>query len=144
MKPKKNRHSLGDRTAEDRANDTLDQLAEFEDFQNTIIPAIRADLKNGLTAPEILKKYAAVAAARTVSIVALEVDSGKALAAAKDIIDRAEGKPKERHEHTHKYDELTDDELDAQVLARAGEMVDRQSEKIESEAKNLLANSKKH
>lgn len=124
MKTKGTKHFTGDRV-QDRANKLIDDLAEFESFKNSILPALRKDLGAGMTAQEIVKKYAAIAAARTVTIAAMEVDSGKALSAAKDIIDRAEGKAKEQVVHTHRYEELTDDELDAQVLSRAEEMAER-------------------
>lgn len=128
MKPKQNRHYTG-RPEQNGAAELVDELARFEKFKQDVLPELRDDIRAGLTASEIMKKYSALAAARTITTVALEVDSGKALAAAKDILDRAEGKPKERVEHTHRYDQLTDDELDAQVLARAQEMADKATSK---------------
>lgn len=124
MRPKGNVHK-SNLAAEEIMARNLDDLAEFEEFKNTLLPAVRKDLSSGMSAKDILKKYAAIAAARTVTIAALEVDSGKALAAAKDIIDRAEGKPKEAVTHTHIYENLTDDELDAQILSRAEEVGSR-------------------
>lgn len=103
----------------------LDDLSEYEEFKATILPAIQKALLEGASAKDIYKKFAPLAAARTVSIVAKEVDSGKALAAAKDIMDRAEGKAAEKITHTHHYENLSDDELDAQIVSRAEEAVTR-------------------
>lgn len=120
---------------QERAASLMDDLAEFEKFKQEVLPELRADLRAGMTAQEIMKKYSALAAARTITTVALEVDSGKALAAAKDVLDRADGKPKERVEHMHRYDESTDDEIDALVLARAQEIAEKaQSKKAVAQA----------
>ena len=45
----------------------IDQLMEFEEFRGSILPAIREDIKAGLSADEIRKKYEAVAAAKMVT-----------------------------------------------------------------------------
>ena len=109
-------------TTQDDMAETLDQLAEFEEFKRVVLPSLQKDLAVGMSAKDILKKYSPVAAARIVSTVALEPDSSKALAAAKDIIDRADGKAKESVQHTHVYENLNDSELDAQMLSRAEEV----------------------
>lgn len=125
MNPKPQRKT-GD-LAEDHRIKLADEVAAFERYKAEILPQVREALEKGMSAQEILKKFAPLAAARTVSIALMEVDSGKALTAAKDIVDRADGKAKETREVRHKYEELTDDELDAQVLARAEEMQQNKS-----------------
>lgn len=100
----------------------LDNLIEFEEFKESLLPAIRKDLLAGKSAAELMEKYQALAAARVISIAAAELDSGKALAAAKDIIDRTSGKAKESKEITHKLEKLSDEELDALVAAKQAEL----------------------
>lgn len=100
----------------------LDDLAEFEDFRETLLPAIRKDLKKGLTAQQIQAKYAAYAQARLVQIALMETDSGKASAAAKDILDRTHGRATEKKEVTHRFKDLTDAELDAVLQSEEADL----------------------
>ena len=93
----------------------LDKLSAFEEFEATIFPKLRKMLKGGASAQEVAEFAAAEAAARTVTIALTSTDEGKALAASKDIIDRAQGKAKESVETTHKFDQLNEQELDALV-----------------------------
>lgn len=96
----------------------LDALAAFEEFQDEVLPMLRQDLAKGLTAEDIYKKYQALAAARNISIALADPDSGKALAAIKDILDRSGGKPTERKELTHKMANVSDAELDSLLLSK--------------------------
>lgn len=98
---------------------TIDQLSQFEEFQNEILPFLKKALKEGATAEDIYARAQALAAARTVSIAATEQDSTKAMAAIRDILDRTQGKAKERTEVEHKYSKLKDEELDALLLSEA-------------------------
>jgi hypothetical protein len=103
----------------DKACELSDDLRLIEQIKAEISPLLQEDLKNKDLSPEqMLEKYQKYAAARIGHIVANEPDSGKALAAAKDLLDRTLGKPKERQVVTHKYEDLTDDELDALVTSR--------------------------
>jgi flagellar biosynthesis chaperone FliJ len=104
-------------SVEHRMCRALDELAEFEKFQDEILPELRADLKRGMSAEQIYAKYQAVVAARSVTIAVKEADSGKALTAAKDILDRCQGKAKERQEVEHKLSRLKDEELDSLIMS---------------------------
>lgn len=99
----------------------LDDLREFESFRNEILPKLQKMLKEGASAQKIYEFAQSYAAARAVSVL-MDPDSTKALAAAKDILDRTIGKPKERHEHEHKYSQLKDEELDALLTSRLKEV----------------------
>lgn len=94
----------------------LDDLAEFEEFRAVLLPKIRGDLEKGLGAEEILKKYQSYVAARLVSIALGDADSTQAQSAAKDILNRIQGKPTENKKVEHKFEKLDDKELDA-ILA---------------------------
>lgn len=117
---KNRRHSATSRarSVQNKMAETLDDLAEFEQFREEILKRVRKDIIKGLTADEIRQKYAAMAAGRVLTIALTEEDSTKALAALKDVQDRAEGKAKERQEVTHKYDKVADDQLDAILMAK--------------------------
>lgn len=93
-----------------------DDLSEFEEFRKEFLPAMRKDLKAGLTPQQLRKKYAQLLQARQIMIGALDKDSGKALAAIKDIQDRNEGRPTEHKQIKHTLENLSDKELDAILL----------------------------
>lgn len=96
----------------------IDDLREFHKFREEILPQLRKALLRGDDADTIYKNFQAYAAARAVSIAAQEVDSGKALAAIKDILDRTQGRAKERSEVTHKLSSLPEEQLDAILLSK--------------------------
>lgn len=99
-----------------------DRLAAFEAFEADILPVLRRDMTSGKSAQELFEKYSAMAAARGITIALQEEDSGKALAAIKDILDRTQGKAKESKEIEHKLAKLPDKELDAFLLTQINEM----------------------
>lgn len=105
-------------TAEHRAAENLDDIAEFQEFKASLLPALRADLKAGTPAKEILEKLKSLAAARLGHIVMSELDSGKALSAIKDILDRTDGRAKESIETTHKFQQMKDTDLDALLRSK--------------------------
>jgi hypothetical protein len=96
----------------------LDDMEEFHKFREELLPVLRQALTSGMTAEEIYTKFQAYAAARTVSIAATEIDSGKALAAIKDILDRTQGKAKERSEVTHRLANAPEEQLDALIMSK--------------------------
>lgn len=100
----------------------IDALTQFEDFASKILPAIQKDVKSGLTAKEMREKYAAIVQARQITTAILADDEGRASVAAKDILDRAEGKATERKEVTHKYADLKDEELEAILRSEEEEL----------------------
>lgn len=99
-----------------------DDLAEFEEFRESLLPALRQDLSKGMDAETMQKKYSSILAARGISIGLTEEDSSKALAAIRDILDRTQGKAKESKEIQHRLGKLKDDELDAFLLTQIHEM----------------------
>lgn len=103
---------------QNRRNQLIDELEAFSNFKEEILPVLRKALSDGMKAEDIYKKFQAYAAARTVSIAAMEPDSSKALAAAKDIMDRAGGRATEKQEVTHKFDAVPDDQLDALIRSK--------------------------
>jgi hypothetical protein len=99
----------------------IDQVSAFKEFQDSILPALMADLKNGATSEQLRAKAIAALEAKKISLAIREQDSMKALALIKDIQDRHEGKAKERTEVSHKFQNVKEDELDAIVLSKLAE-----------------------
>lgn len=95
----------------------IDDLVMYDDLMQGILSSVKKDLAAGLTGVEIMNKYASIAAARTVSIAATEADSGKALQASKDIMDRAYGKAKETKDVTHRLDKVEEKQIDALLIS---------------------------
>lgn len=100
----------------DRARN-IDDLAIHDELMGGILGSIKADLLTGLPSDQILAKYAALAAARTVTIAATDADSGRALAASKDILDRTMGRAVERKQIQHKLENVDPGQLDALLLS---------------------------
>lgn len=102
----------------------LDKLAAFEEFQTLIAPKLQQMLKGGSSAEDIMEFTKAYAAARLATTALLSPDEGKALLASQDILNRTIGKPKERVETTHRFEKLSDNELDALVQSGLAEIDD--------------------
>lgn len=102
--------------------EALDQLSDYEDFMKQIPKEVRNALLEGASASDIYKQFSHIAAARAVVVAMTEKDSGKALQAAKEILDRSEGKAVERKENTHKFDKLSEEELDSMLASELEEL----------------------
>lgn len=107
---------------QDLMAERMDQLAEFEDWQQKVLPQIRKLLREGKTPEDLYKAFAPMLAARQLSI-ALDptVSKEKALAAIIDAMNRAGGKPTEKREVEHKFAKLPEQELDAVLLSELGQ-----------------------
>lgn len=117
----KNRQTLKN-TEESKRVQFLDQLAEYQSFIRDLPKELRNALLDGKPADAIYKKYENVAAVRAVQIMMTEPDSGKALAAVKDVLDRTQGKAIERKLVKHHLEELPDKELDAIIMSELNEV----------------------
>lgn len=100
----------------------LDDLAEFREFRDEVLPVIRKDIKAGLTAEAIYTKYQTLAAARGVNIALTTQDPKTALTAIKEILDRVGGKAVERVAVKHRFEKLNDNELDSLLESRVREV----------------------
>jgi hypothetical protein len=130
--------------------DRLEALAEFEDYCDKVLPKIRRLLREGRKAEDIYKQFKDQLAARKLSI-ALDpnVDPGKALSAIMDIENRLDGKPVEKKEVAHKFDQLPDSQLDAMLLsqlesaASPGAPEDEMADELEEEARTATGRASK-
>lgn len=114
-KPKKRKPKLDKDSQEPSREEILDELALFEEWKRFILPELRRSLLKGTSAKDIAKAFENYAAARAVTIAITEPDSSKALAAIKDIQDRASGKPTETKKIQHQYHDMTDEEVEAML-----------------------------
>ncbi len=130
------RRKANPHSAQTRMAGILDDITQFEEFKASILPVLRDALKQGLDADTIYKKFQAYAAARAISIAATEVDSSKALSAIKDILDRTQGRAKERTEVTHKLSSLPEEQLDAILLSKLKDQSDSNEEKEDERIKH--------
>ncbi len=109
--------------AEKKQDKLHKNLAEFEDYQ-TILKTIRQDIKKGMTQKELAVKYAPLAQARVISEMLTTDNPTAALAAAKDLLDRVEGKATEKKEVTHRFKEMSDKELNAILKSEEDDLKD--------------------
>lgn len=97
---------------------TIDDLALYDDLFNGALKSLKEDIARGMDAISLAKKYAALAQARIVTTALTEVDSGKALAASQDVVNRAHGRATERKEIKHALADSSDAELDAIIESK--------------------------
>ncbi len=74
----------------------LDQLALFEEMQDTFLPKLQKLMREGASSEKIYKEFSSLVSARAVNIALTEEDPAKALAAIKEILDRGVGKAAEK------------------------------------------------
>jgi len=91
----------------------LDDLDQFEQYRKDVLKQIRDDLKRGLSADQIRDKYKPLVQARITTMALTSKDEKSALSAAKDIIDREDGRPTERKEITTHFDKMPDEQIQA-------------------------------
>jgi hypothetical protein len=91
---------------------SLDALADYDSYTKNVAPKLRRAVDENWGPEKIYKEFGSMVAAKVVSCALLEPDTAKSVAASKEVLDRALGKPKERVENTHKYAALPDSELD--------------------------------
>lgn len=117
---KTNRYNSGQGNQRQLA-DTLDQLAEFESFKE-LLPKIRQFVKDGKTAAEMYTYCQSYVAAKGISIALTSKDEKTALSAIKEILDRGVGKAADKVEITQRYEQLSDDELEALYRSQEQEL----------------------
>lgn len=105
-----------DTMLEDRSRN-LDELAVFDEMLGGVLEGVRQDIRKGATTDQLLEKYANLALARIITVAVSDADSGRALSAAKDIMDRARGKAKETKDVTHRLAKVDERQIDAILLS---------------------------
>lgn len=93
----------------------LDQLAAFEEFRDSIAPALQGLVKKGATPEEIYRTVLSHVAARQATIALTSKKPSEALAAISDILNRSMGKPTERREVKMELANASDEMLDSKL-----------------------------
>lgn len=109
----------------------MDDIAEFEEFRETTLKAIRKDIKAGMNAKAIREKYISILQGRLITDALTTEDIKEAFSIIKDIADRVEGKAKEQQEVTHRLEKLSDKELDA-LLQSEEEALERMHKQFQN------------
>lgn len=109
----KQRRPKGNNYRERDRLESIDQARKLMAFKESLPKYLLDDITGGLGPDEIMKKYEVAAVARLIHILNSEEDSTKALNAAREILDRVQGKPTQKQEVKHRYEKLKDDELDS-------------------------------
>ncbi len=119
-KSKQGTHTYHEQNHPARMVDELSSIAkEYLEFRDELLPALRRDMLNtNLTTKQLRERYAKMVQARVINIALTDENSGTALTAAERVLDRHEGKAKERLEHTHRLAELPDEELEAMIQSQ--------------------------
>jgi transcriptional regulator NrdR family protein len=115
---------------EKKLEEKLDKLAEFEEYEKDILPKLRDFVKEGRTASEITEFFQAYVTAQLVTMAMVEKDSGRRLAAIKEVLDRGIGKSTEKKEVTHKYDNLSEDEIKASIITKINKLSDSEEDEL--------------
>lgn len=93
-------------------------MALYEEWKESILPAIRKDISNNLTSEQILKKYEALGAAVLLTRAATSKNENVQLNAAIQLLDRLHGKPVQKQEHAHRLQELSEEEMLAMIKSK--------------------------
>ena len=115
---------------------TLDDLALHDDLFSGVLGNLKKDIANGVDALTLAKKYANLAQARTVTIALTDENSSTALAASRDVMDRAMGKSIERKETKHIMADSTEEELDAIIASKLELLEESDDSRSDDESDN--------
>lgn len=95
----------------------IDNRNELVEMIQSLPKQLRQAIIDGSAPEQIYKDNLPIAAARIVAIAATERNPSVALAAAKDILDRVQGKAVERKLVKHQLEDVPDDQLDAILIS---------------------------
>jgi len=98
--------------------DQIDERSMLEELFNNVLPELKVDIAKGMDAAKLAKKYAALAQARVITTALTNPSAAAALPAARDILDRALGKPKETKEIQHSMANASEAEIDALIESK--------------------------
>lgn len=99
-------------TVDEEMARNLDMLSDYDQYAEDVAPILRKAVAEGWPPAKIFAHFQSYIAARAVTVALNEKDSGKALAAVKDLLDRSVGKAVDRQETTHRLEKLGDEDLD--------------------------------
>ncbi len=98
---------------EERMFRIIEELAQFEEWSKEVPELLKRAILSGKSAPELYDQFDNVAAVRVVQILMTETDSTKALAAAKDVLDRKYGRATEKKVIKHEFEDMPDEQINS-------------------------------
>lgn len=107
----------------------IDDLAELDRLKADVFPIIRKAREEGWTAERLWSdpRVLALMSQKMLLVAMTTKDDRTFQSGFKEIVDRAKGKPTERHEHKHELENLSDQELDALIITQMGSDSDRET-----------------
>lgn len=121
------------KNSEDRMINTIEDLREFDDFKQKVLPAIRKAMAAGKSTKEILDIAKAMATARLATIACTSTDEKNATAAIEKLLQRTDGPVVQKQESTHKFEKLPEEQLDAILLTKLARAQEDSTEDDESQ-----------
>lgn len=109
---------------EERMARIMTKLEGYEEWQKDVPALLKKAILEGKDASQLYEQFSSVAAVRVIQILMTEGDSGKALAAAKELLDRQYGRATEKKIVRHQFDDMPDDDLDAILISELEELTD--------------------
>lgn len=105
------RRRLHQKNTEERAMDLIEDLREFEQFKQEVLPMLRDAVAKKKPSEEIFELVRAHSAAKLATIALLEKDSQKAMQAIDKILQRTDGPVVQKSETEHRFGRLKDEQL---------------------------------
>lgn len=102
----------------------LDELNEFKEFKENIFPKLQDALKDGMSPEDIAKLGAPAVMAKLVTAALKERDPARAATLAREVLDRAMGKPAQKSEVKVSTQAMSDEDLEAALLDLSGAEAD--------------------
>lgn len=100
----------------------VENLQAYDRFQTEVSPELRKMLAAGASSKDIMKKFSSFAAARLMTIAMASGDEKSAIIAARDILDRVEGRATETKRLEHSLAAADDRDLDALLKSEMAEL----------------------
>lgn len=126
MAKKRPRH--GENYAEKDMIRNLDDLDLLERFKKELLPALQAAVKAGKSAEEIFRLSEPMLAAKLVTEALRSSDVSKVTNAIKNMIDRSAGPVTAKEEVQHKFENLSEEQINAILLQKLKKAEEKNSE----------------
>ena len=127
----KARHSAENYAEKDMVRN-LDDLDFLQKFKKDLLPSLQKAVKQGLSAEAIFRMAEPMLAAKLVTEAIRSEDVGKITNAIKNILDRSSGPVTQKVEETHKYENLSEEQIRSLVAHKLTKAQEKNSEDDET------------
>lgn len=128
---RKNNRKQGRKRGEKQENwlcSIVDDYSEFERYKGAM-KQLMGLVQKGASPEEIYEKFGPALAARMIMLGLTEKNPAMLKGVIQEVHNRAYGKPKEKQEVTHKYENLSEEELNQQIEQELAEVIKLKKEK---------------